>query len=104
MKEYRIGSKCKIHLFLGITEKFEKPPKFVTTGGSIGYVLECKNSREYFEKGDTLDFYLLLFGKTIAYFNQFVQAFQEMGRQSGIGKHHAKFWVSGIRNMEGAGA
>lgn len=81
--------------------KFEKQPDFVTTGASIGYVLECENDKEYFRKGDTLDFYLLLFGKTIVYFGQFVQAFQEMGTQSGIGKHHARFWVSGIHNTEG---
>lgn len=81
--------------------KFQKKPEFVTTGGSIGYVLECENSREHFRKGDSLNFYLILFGKTIVYFNQFVQAFQEMGIRSGIGKHQARFCISGIRNTQG---
>lgn len=81
--------------------KFEKTPEFVTTGGSIGYVLECEDSREHFNKGETLDFYLILFGKTIIYFNQFVQAFQAMGIQSGIGKNHARFQIISIRNTEG---
>jgi len=81
--------------------KFEKTPKFVTTGGSIGYVLECEDRREHFGRGETLDFYLLLFGKTIIYFNQFVQAFQAMGMQSGIGKNHARFQIIGISNTEG---
>lgn len=81
--------------------KFEKTPEFVTTGGSIGYVLECEDSREHFRKGETLDFYLILFGKTIVYLNQFVQAFREMGFQNGIGKSHARFQISDIKNTEG---
>lgn len=81
--------------------KFEKTPKFVTTGGSIGYVLECEDDRRYFRRGETLDFYLILFGKTIVYLNQFVQAFQEMGIRSGIGKSHARFLISDIKNTEG---
>lgn len=81
--------------------KFEKTPEFVTTGGSIGYVLECEDNREQFNKGETLDFYLILFGKTIIYFNQFVQAFQAMGIQSGIGKRHARFQIICIQNTEG---
>lgn len=81
--------------------KFEKTPKFVTTGGSIGYVLECGDNREHFSRGENLDFYLILFGKTIIYFNQFVQAFQAMGIQNGIGKNHARFQIINIRNTEG---
>lgn len=81
--------------------KFEKMPKFVTVGGSIGYVLECEDSRENFREGERLSFYLILFGKTIVYLNQFVQAFREMGMQSGIGKNHARFYIADIQNTEG---
>jgi len=81
--------------------KFEKTPEFVTTGGSIGYVLECEDNREQFNKGETLDFYVVLFGKTIIYFNLFVQAFQAMGKQSGIWKKHASYQIIGIWNTEG---
>ena len=81
--------------------KFEKTPEFVTTDGSIGYVLECEDNREHFGKGETLEFYLILFGKTIIYFNQFVQAFQAMGIQNGIGKNHSRFQIVSIRNSEG---
>ena len=81
--------------------KFEKKPEFVTTGGSVGYVLECEDYREDFNSGETLDFYLILFGKSIVYFNQYVQALHTMGEQCGIGKYHARFRVVGIRNTEG---
>ena len=81
--------------------KFEKKPEFVTTGGSVGYVLECADYRENFKSGDTLDFNLILFGKTIVYCYQFVQAFCEMGAKTGIGKYHAMFRIVGIKNIEG---
>ena len=81
--------------------KFEKTPKFVTMGGSIGYVLECEDGRKHFMEGDRLSFYLILFGKTIVYLNQLVQAFREMGMQNGIGKNHARFQIADIQNTEG---
>lgn len=80
--------------------KFERKPDFVTTGGSIGYVLECENYQENFNAHDKLDFYLILFGKTIIYFNQLYQALSILGEE-GLGKYHAKFQIIDIRNMEG---
>lgn len=81
--------------------KFEKTPEFVTPDGSIGYVLACEDGREYFREGERLSFYLILFGKTIVYLNQIVQAFREMGMQNGIGKNHARFQIADIQNTEG---
>lgn len=80
--------------------KFAKKPEFVTTGGSVGYVLECENSHEIFNEGDTLRFYMILFGNTIIYFNQIYQALSVLADE-GIGKNHAKFQIADIRNMEG---
>lgn len=80
--------------------KFEQKPDFVTTGGSIGYVLECENYQENFSAHDKLHFYLILFGKTIIYFNQLYQALSILGEE-GLGKYHAKFRIIDIRNMEG---
>ena len=48
-------------------------PKFMTQQDSEGYVLECENKDEFFSSGDKLEFNLLLFGRTIVYFFQFLQ-------------------------------
>lgn len=80
--------------------KFAKKPEFVTTGGSVGYVLECQNSQEIFKEGDKLRFYVILFGNTIIYFNQIYQALSILAEE-GIGKNHARFRIIDIRNLEG---
>lgn len=80
--------------------KFVKKPEFVTTGGSIGYVMECENSQEIFKEGDKLRFYIILFGNTIIYFNQIYQALSILAEE-GIGKNHAKYKIVDIRNIEG---
>lgn len=84
-----------------IYSEFEKIPELVMMGGSIGYVLECEDSRGDFSAGERLSFFLILFGRTIAYLGQFVQALQEMGMQNGIGKSHAGFRITDIQNTEG---
>lgn len=77
--------------------KTENRPAFVTNGDSIGYVLECENYQEEFAAGDEFSFVLLLFGKTIVYFNQYVQAIQLLG-MNGIGKYESKFQIIRIEN------
>lgn len=80
--------------------KFVRKPVFVTTGESIGYVLECEDYQEDFCAHDKLKFYLILFGKTIVYLNQLYQALALLGDE-GLGKYHARFQIIDIRNMEG---
>lgn len=80
--------------------KFDKKPAFVTTGDSVGYVLECENYEEIFEAGDMLEFHLILFGKTIVYFSQFLQAIHQLG-SAGLGKGHALYDLVSIRNTTG---
>lgn len=77
--------------------KFEIKPSFVTTGESVGYVLECEDRREVFEPGDRMEFQMIIFGKTLVYFSQFLQAFFSLGMQ-GIGKEKAKFQIVSIGN------
>lgn len=77
--------------------QFEKKPKFVTTGDSIGYVIECEDYREEFGAGSILKFNMIIFGKTIVYLNQIMQAFFMLGME-GIGKNHSKFTVSKVTN------
>lgn len=79
--------------------KFEHKPDFVSSGDSIGYVVECEDYREEYLADDELSFNLILFGKTIVYFNQYVQALYALG-QNGLGKNHSKFVISSIRNTK----
>lgn len=77
--------------------KFNNKPEFITTGESVGYVIECENYQERFEAGDLLKFNLILFGKTIVYFSQYMQALFALG-QSGLGSDFAKFMIVEVRN------
>lgn len=77
--------------------KFEIQPEFATKGNSIGYVFECENHKEAFKAGELFTFHLLLYGKTIAYFSQFLQAFHMLG-QYGLGKHQAGFEILKVEN------
>ena len=80
--------------------RFEEKPDFVTSGDSVGYVLECENYNEDFQEGDILEFHLILFGKTIVYFSQFLQAVHQLGL-AGVGKAHARYTVASVRNTVG---
>lgn len=80
--------------------RFDEKPDFVTSGDSVGYVLECEDYGEDFYEGDILEFHLILFGKTIVYFSQFLQAIYQLG-MAGIGKTHARYEVAFIRNTLG---
>ena len=80
-----------------IYSKYEIQPPFATGKDSIGYVLECENYDTEFPEGSELSFYLILFGKTIVYFNIFLMAFYALG-QSGLGKENSHFMVDRIIN------
>lgn len=77
--------------------KYEIQPTFVTSGDSIGYVLECEDYRELFNKGDELRFNLILFGKTICYFSQYMNSVYALG-QNGLGKEHSRFAIKAVLN------
>lgn len=74
-------------------------PKFMTQQDSEGYVLECENRDEFFSAGDKLEFNLLLFGRTIVYFFQFLQAFYYLGMQ-GLGSERVPFRVLHVTNTK----
>ena len=75
-------------------------PKFMTTKDSEGFVVECEDTGERFHAGDELKFNLLLFGRTIVYFNQYLQAFYYLGMM-GIGREHVRFQISKVTNTVG---
>lgn len=80
--------------------QFEKKPPFVTTGESVGYVLECDDYRKKFAAGDKLKFQLLLLGKTVVYFNLFLQAVHTLG-MNGLGANAGHFHILHISNNSG---
>lgn len=80
--------------------KFEIKPDYITTGESVGYILECENRKRKFKNGDNLEFDLILFGKSIIYFSQFLQALYTLG-QCGLGANQSHFAISGIQNENG---
>lgn len=88
-------SECMVRRMM--YSKYEVKPDFVTTGESIGYVLECEDEQELFYAGDELEFQLILFGRTIVYFSQFLQAFSMLGA-CGLGKHGSRFRIAFVRN------
>ena len=77
--------------------KMEIQPSFMTSGDSVGYVIECEDYRDQVQAGDTLCFNLILFGKTIVYFSQFLNAFYALG-MNGLGKEMARFRILSVTN------
>lgn len=80
--------------------KMEIRPEFMKTKDSEGFVFECEDTREYFEAGDELDFTLMLIGRTIVYFNQYLQAFNYLG-MLGLGVEHVRFQIAKVTNTLG---
>jgi hypothetical protein len=77
--------------------KYKIQPAFATGKDSIGYILECENYEEDFPAGSALIFYLILFGRTIVYLNQYLMAVAALG-QHGLGKYQARFTVDQVIN------
>ena len=75
-------------------------PEFMKTKDSEGFVFECEDTREYFEAGDELEFNLMLIGRTIVYFNQYLQAFSYLG-MLGLGVEHVRFQIAKVTNTLG---
>lgn len=79
--------------------KMDILPSFMSPGDSVGYVIECEDYREQFDAGSTMGFNLILFGKTIVYFNQFLSAFYMLGME-GLGKEKSRFQIVSVSNTK----
>ena len=79
--------------------KMRIQPAFMSSGDSVGYVVNCENYEENFRAGDTLDFDILLFGRMAVYFGQILQAFQYLG-YSGLGKNKSHFEIVEVTNSK----
>lgn len=75
-------------------------PDFMKTQDSEGFIVECENHDEWFRQGDELSFNLLLFGRCIVYFTQYLQAFYNLGGM-GLGKEHIPFHIVSVTNTTG---
>jgi hypothetical protein len=74
-------------------------PDFMQKNDSVGYVIECENYEKYFYAGDELVFNLILIGKNIVYFNQYLQAFTYLGME-GLGKYKSKYAIEAVTNTK----
>ena len=54
--------------------KMDIAPNFMSSGNSVGYIVECDDTREELEAGDEMSFRLVLFGKNIFYLSQYLSA------------------------------
>lgn len=79
--------------------KMRIQPAFMSSGDSVGYVINCENYEENFHAGDTLDFDLILFGRMAVYFGQILQAFQYLG-YLGLGKNQSRFQIVEVTNSK----
>ncbi|MBR1854223.1 MAG: CRISPR system precrRNA processing endoribonuclease RAMP protein Cas6 [Lachnospiraceae bacterium] len=74
-------------------------PAFMSDGDSVGYVIHCEDRAEEFQEGDTLSFYVLLFGRMAAYTGQIIRAFKQLG-ENGLGRDKAQFAVKNVSECE----
>lgn len=75
--------------------KMEKKPSFMQGNDSVGYLIECEDYETDYDAGDDLYFNLILFGKNLVYFSQYLQAFYQLGTV-GLGKYQSKFFIYDI--------
>ena len=78
--------------------KMDIEPAFMSAGNSVGYIVDCEETREIIEAGDEIHFKLILFGKNIFYLSQYLSAIYRLG-MNGLGKDHARFEVTKVDNV-----
>lgn len=100
------NAKCEVCDFVSdcivqkaMYSKLEITPQFMQSNDSVGYVIECENYQENFQKGERWEFNLLLFGKTLCYFNIYMQAIYSLGME-GLGKNHSQFRIVKVTNSK----
>ena len=89
---------CPVHRVF--YTKMEQKPSFMKGEDSVGYLIECENVQTSFPKGGSLSFYLVLFGKSIVNFSQYLQGLYQLG-VAGLGKDRAQYEIREITNQDG---
>lgn len=80
--------------------QMEKKPAYVTGDESVGYLIECTDTRTDFRKGNGFEFTLILFGESIVFFNIYLQALYQLG-MTGLGKDRARFSIREVSSAQG---
>lgn len=80
--------------------RMAETPDFMQGTDSEGYVIDCENYETWFSEGDRIDFTLTLYGRTIVYFSQFLQAFQYLGIH-GVGECQARYRIARLTATKG---
>lgn len=80
--------------------KFTNVPVSMHPGDSVGYIMLCTDTRRRFAQGDQMDFILVLFGKNIVYFSQYLNAFHALGL-SGLGRNQSRYRIVSVKNLFG---
>lgn len=78
--------------------KYKIVPAAVTSE-SAGFVLSCLDKRTEIKQGGQLRFTMTLFGNTILYFSQILNALHALGQQ-GLGSASARYRIVGIHNRK----
>ena len=94
----RFQSECIVQRIM--YSPFVYKPPFVTQGESIGFVLDCQDFNRDYNAGDSLCFDMTLFGQTIVYFNQILQAYHMLG-MTGLGTQRGRFHIDRITSTDG---
>lgn len=67
-------------------------PDFVTTGESIGYVIECDDKKTFFHDGERLQFKIILFGQSLECAGVMLNAIRKAGER-GLGKDSVNYYL-----------
>ncbi len=92
---------CETCIFYNVFHsKFRIQPYFVFSNDSVGYMIECSQTKEYYHAGEFLTLSVTLFGDTIPYFSPLLHAFSMM-EIKGLGKQHIPLRLHSITNRKG---
>lgn len=97
-KQCQFESECLVRRTM--YSRMEITPAFMSSTDSVGYVLDCENYERSFRAGDTIEFTLMLIGRTIVYFSQFLQAFQYLGAY-GVGRNRSRYRIKSLTATRG---
>ncbi|MCR5324954.1 MAG: CRISPR system precrRNA processing endoribonuclease RAMP protein Cas6 [Lachnospiraceae bacterium] len=88
-----LNNSCDVRNFM--YSQIENAPPDMKTNPSLGYVIECEDYSESFEKDDQMKFYVILFGENISRISLLRDAIIDFGK-TGLGVHRSKFEMIGF--------